>query len=157
MTSFVILSCGLFPVWKEKKSFTIAQHSWVKYSCHLNPEVEKRVYLFVCFALVLSRNMAFECRGCGSRASLGDKPGFDAVFFVVTSFCLSPPFPLPVRPPLQREGQCPHTVIGTWDKGWEAVGCTDKDIVLLSWNNNFYCDRLPRGNGWKTRISLAVY
>lgn len=96
MTSFVILSCGLFPVWKEKKSFKIAQHSWVKYSCHLNPEVEKKLYLFVCFALFLSRNMAFELRGNGRKAGLGDKPGFDAVLLVVTSFCLSPPFPLTV-------------------------------------------------------------
>lgn len=135
MTSFVILSCGLFPVWKEKKSFTIAQHSWVKYSCHLNPEVGKRAYLFVCFAWFLSRNMVFQLRGNGSKAVLGDKPGFDAALTVVTSLSLSPPFPLTVLPSLQREDKCPHIVMGTWDKVWKAVGCVDKDIFLPSDNN----------------------
>lgn len=97
MTSFVILSCGLFPAWKEKKSFSIAQHSWVKYSCHLNPEVEKRLYLFVCFASFLRRNMVFQWRGIGSRADFGDKPGLDTVLKAVTSLFLSPLFPLTVQ------------------------------------------------------------
>lgn len=32
---------------KKKKSFDIAQYSWAKCNCHLNPEVEKRILLIL--------------------------------------------------------------------------------------------------------------
>lgn len=30
---------------KKKKSFDIAQYSWAKCNCHLNPEVEKGIFV----------------------------------------------------------------------------------------------------------------
>lgn len=50
--------------------------------------------------------------------------------------------PLDRAPSLQGEDRGPHTVMGTWDTAWKAMGCADKDIILLSWNNNFYSERL---------------
>ena len=50
MTSFVIITCGSSPVFGEKKSFDIAQYSWAKCNCHLNPEVEKKIFICLfCF------------------------------------------------------------------------------------------------------------
>lgn len=62
MTSFVVITCGSSPVWRgEKKPFNIAQYFWAKCNCPLNPEIEKRVFVylvFVCFVFKLKSGLS---------------------------------------------------------------------------------------------------
>ena len=62
MTSFVVITCGSSPVWRGGgKPFEIAQYFWAKCNCPLNPETEKRVFVylvFVCFVFKLKSGLS---------------------------------------------------------------------------------------------------
>lgn len=66
---------------KKKKSFDIAQYSWAKCNCHLNPEVEKRIFVdFVCFLLKMKNG--FSVGGQWERLELmAPTPGKSHLFF----------------------------------------------------------------------------
>ena len=49
---------------KKKKSFDIAQYSWAKCNCHLNPEVEKRI-LLILFVFFWRWKMVFQLGNSG--------------------------------------------------------------------------------------------